>query len=58
MRIGRIQKDGQFKIIHQSGWALRPEPFPSTRPRSEWERFLRDLYTAWDDHWEAGRKKR
>jgi urea transport system substrate-binding protein len=58
MRIGRVQKDGQFKLVYQSGWALRPEPFPSTRPRSEWERFLRDLYTAWDDHWEAGRNKR
>jgi urea transport system substrate-binding protein len=58
MRIGRIQKDGQFKIIYDTQWAWPPEPFPSTRPRAEWERFLRELYTGWGDRWEAGGNRR
>ena len=51
MRIGRIGADGQFEILSNTGRAYPPEPFPSTRPREEWERFLRELYTSWGNRW-------
>jgi urea transport system substrate-binding protein len=57
MRIGRVQKDGQFQIVHDTVWALRPEPFPFTRPKDEWDRFLRDLYTGWGNRWQASGNK-
>ncbi|HTU21687.1 MAG TPA: transporter substrate-binding protein [Gemmataceae bacterium] len=53
MRLGYIQKDGRFKIIVNTGWALRPESFPSTRSRAAWERFLNDLYAGWGNRWQA-----
>jgi urea transport system substrate-binding protein len=53
MRVGCIQKDGHFQIIFNTDWALRPEPFPSTRPRAAWDRFLNDLYTGWGQRWQA-----
>jgi urea transport system substrate-binding protein len=53
MRIGRIAADGQFRIVFDTDWALRPEPFPSSRPRAAWETFLRDLYTGWGNSWQA-----
>jgi urea transport system substrate-binding protein len=58
MRIGRIQKDWQFKIVYDSEWALKPEPFPSTRPKDEWYRFLNDLYIGWGNRWQADSNKR
>lgn len=54
MRIGRVRLDGQFEILSNTEWAYPPEPFPSTRPRKEWELFLHELYTGWGDHWQAG----
>lgn len=45
--IGRIRGDGQFDIVWTSDKAVRPVPFPPTRPRSQWESFLEELYQAW-----------
>ncbi len=45
--IGRIRGDGQFDIVWTSDKAVRPVPYPTTRPRSEWESFLEELYHAW-----------
>jgi urea transport system substrate-binding protein len=53
MRLGRIQADGQFEIVFNTDWALQPEPFPSTRPRAYWDRFLKDLYIGWGERWQA-----
>ncbi len=53
MRIGRVRLDGQFEILTNTEWAYPPEPFPSTRSRKEWERFLNDLYTRWGKSWQA-----
>jgi urea transport system substrate-binding protein len=57
LRIGRIRADGQFEILFNTGWAYPPEPFPATRPRKEWERFLDDLYTGWGNRWLGGGKQ-
>jgi urea transport system substrate-binding protein len=45
--IGRIRPDGQFDIVWSSRTAVRPVPFPISRSRSEWERFLGDLHRGW-----------
>jgi urea transport system substrate-binding protein len=36
LRIGQAQPNGQFKEIYNSTFPIRPEPFPSYRPKSEW----------------------
>lgn len=51
VRVGRIQGDGQFKIVWNSQKPVCPEPYPAYRSRSEWNRFLDDLYTGWGDRW-------
>lgn len=53
LRIGRVAKEGRFEIIHNLEWALRPEPFPSSRPRAAWDRFLNDMYAGWGNRWQA-----
>jgi urea transport system substrate-binding protein len=59
MRIGRVKADGQFEIIGETdtGWAIPPQPFPPTRSRAVWEKFLGDLYTSWGNNWISRGKK-
>jgi urea transport system substrate-binding protein len=52
-RIGRVRADGQVDVIAASGASIRPVPFPPTRPRADWDRFLNDLYIGWDGRWQA-----
>lgn len=49
--IGRIRPDGQFDLVWSSQITVRPVPFPLSRSRSEWERFVTDLYRAWGGRW-------
>jgi urea transport system substrate-binding protein len=35
---------------------VRPQPFPNTRTRKEWETFLSELYHGWGDQWAAPAK--
>ena len=51
--IGRIRADGQFDVVWSSRTAVRPVPFPISRSRSEWERFVADLYQRWGGRWTA-----
>lgn len=51
VRIGRIQPDGQFDIVWDSGNPIRPQPYPAYRPESMWAQFLDDLYQSWDGNW-------
>lgn len=53
VRAGRITPEGQFDIVWSSESPVRPEPFPATRTRGEWEAFLADLYRGWGNRWEA-----
>lgn len=41
VRIGQALPNGQFKIIWQSGYAIRPVPFPGYRSRVEWNEITR-----------------
>jgi urea transport system substrate-binding protein len=54
--IGRIRADGQFDIVWPTtnaarAAAIRPVPFPISRSRSEWERFVADLHQTWGGRW-------
>ncbi len=51
VRVGRIRNDGQFEIVWNSGKPERPMPFPVTRRRDVWQRFLGDLYQSWNGNW-------
>jgi urea transport system substrate-binding protein len=51
VRIGAIQPDGQFDIVWSSGQPIAPIPFPGSRPRDDWKRFLNQLYEMWGRQW-------
>jgi urea transport system substrate-binding protein len=51
--IGRVGSDGAVRVVARSAGIVRPEPYPGTRPRDDWERFLNDLKLKWDGGWQA-----
>jgi len=51
--IGRIRQDGQFDIVWSSNTAVRPVPFPISRSREEWEKFVENLHQQWGGKWAA-----
>jgi urea transport system substrate-binding protein len=52
-RVGQFRSDNQFSILWSSEQPIRPEPFPSTRPRDAWARLLAERYAQWGGHWTA-----
>jgi urea transport system substrate-binding protein len=55
VRLARIGADGSFDVVWSSDKPVRPEPYPTTRTRTQWEQFLADLQTRWHGRWEADR---
>ncbi|MDM8561308.1 urea ABC transporter substrate-binding protein [Candidatus Parabeggiatoa sp. HSG14] len=51
VRIGKIRQDGQFDIVWTSERPVQPIPYPTYRLKSEWHKFLDDLYTSWGNQW-------
>ena len=51
--IGRIRQDGQFDVVWTSNTAVRPVPFPISRSREAWEKFVEDLHRQWGGKWAA-----
>jgi urea transport system substrate-binding protein len=51
VRVGKVMEDGRFEIVWSSERPVRPDPYPGYRSRSEWEKFLEDLYTGWGESW-------
>jgi urea transport system substrate-binding protein len=51
IRVGQIREEGQFNIVWESNVDMRPEPFPGSRSRDEWQAFLDDLYLGWNESW-------
>ena len=49
--IGRIRPDGQVDVAWSSRTSVRPVPFPISRSRSDWERFVADLARGWGGAW-------
>jgi urea transport system substrate-binding protein len=54
-RIGKVRAGGEIEVVASSpsSVAVAPAPFPNTRPRGEWERFLEVLYIDWGNQWQA-----
>lgn len=53
LRLGQVKEDGQFEIRSNNETPQRPTPFPASRLRGEWERFLKNLYGSWGERWQA-----
>lgn len=51
VRIGIIKEDGQFSIVWTSGKPVRPAPYPLSKLKAEWEKFVEDLYQGWGRKW-------
>ncbi len=56
VRIGVIKEDGQFSIVWTSGKPVRPVPYPLSRLKAEWEKFMDDLYQSWGQKWANPRR--
>jgi urea transport system substrate-binding protein len=52
VRIGVVTEDGQFRIVWTSEKPVRPEPYPPSRSRSEWDKFTEALYQGWGNRWD------
>jgi urea transport system substrate-binding protein len=52
-RIARLDEQGQFHLVNSSGEPIRPEPFPKSRTREQWESLLQDLSEGWGGRWSA-----
>ncbi len=53
VRLARIKEGGKVEIFFRTEEAEPPEPYPPSRTRERWEKFLDDLYKGWGGHWEA-----
>ena len=50
-RIGQITPSRFFNIVWESDSPVKPEPYPSSRSKEQWDSFLQDLYTRWGGRW-------
>ncbi len=50
-RVGIINEEGRFIEVYVSPQPIVPQPFPTSRTRPEWERFLMDLHQQWGGKW-------
>ena len=48
--------DLRMEVVYTTPRPLRPEPFPATRSRAQWESYLNDLYQGWGGRWESPRR--
>jgi len=46
VRIGKARADGQFDLVWDSGFEVRPAPFPAYRTLSEWQKLIAELSRA------------
>lgn len=52
-RIGKIGPEGAVTVVDGSDALIKPEPYPGTRPKAAWDRFLQQMYLGWDNQWQA-----
>lgn len=53
VRFGKILPDGQFEILNGYESPIKPVPFPPSKTRAEWDKFLRGLFEGWGRRWAA-----
>jgi len=49
--VGRIRPDKLVDLVWTSEVPIRPDPFPPSRSRAEWQAFVDGLYQAWGGNW-------
>ncbi len=53
MRIGKLNAEGGFDIVWDSGKLIHPEPWPLRILPTDGRRFLQNLYEMWGGSWSA-----
>ena len=51
VRVAQMGERGQFKIVWSSEEPVSPQPFPPSRKREQWLRFLSGLQRDWGGRW-------
>ena len=51
VRIGQITRDGRFEVVYSSEQPIKPVPYPASRSREQWDKFLDDLFRKWRGNW-------
>ncbi|MEM7589449.1 MAG: urea ABC transporter substrate-binding protein [Myxococcota bacterium] len=51
VRIGKIQKNGQFNVVWSSQSPVQPIPYPPSRTKQQWQQFLHNLQKQWQGKW-------
>ena len=51
LRIGRVNPSGGFDIVWDSGYLIRPEPYPASRTHEEWDALVDSFYKGWGQRW-------
>ena len=52
-RVARITSKGTAEIVWSSSEPVRPDPFPASRTREQWQGYLVDLHQKWGEQWSA-----
>lgn len=52
--IGKLDENGQFRVVWSSKKPLAPMPYPKYKSQAEWHQFLENLRTSWGGRWENG----
>lgn len=58
VKVGRLNDQGSFEIVWDSGKPIRPEPFPGYLYRREWLDLEKRYYELWGHHWENHGERR
>lgn len=53
VRVARFEPDSQFRVVWSTESPIKPEPFPASRSRSDWEDFLVGRFEDWGRKWTA-----
>lgn len=51
VHIGKFNSQGQVDIEWSSQKPVRPIPYPDSRTTKEWNSFLNNMFTNWNDSW-------
>jgi urea ABC transporter urea binding protein len=50
-RVAQVDEAGRLMEVYLSPQPIAPEPFPASRSKEEWLRFLGDLHERWGGRW-------
>lgn len=51
VRVGRLNRDGQFEVLWSSTGPVRPRPYPTYQSQQVWEAKLQRLFEGWGGSW-------